>query len=312
MIIMTEIKITKPFLKWIGGKTQIIEKLLNNFPKEINNYHEIFLGGGSVLFALLDYVNENKITVNGQIYAYDLNKELISTYKNIQLSPKELIEKISIFIDNYNSIEANEDTKGNRKPKNLKEALQTHESYYYWIRKSYNDLSIEEKNDILGSAMFIFLNKTCFRGMYREGKNGFNVPFGHYENPSIIHKKEIMKISKLIEDVIFENYSFDKSIKNVKKHDFAYLDPPYAPEKATSFVGYTTSGFDLKMHEKLFELCHNMNNKKIKFMMSNANVKLVLDSFPEEEYEIDKIDCRRAINAKNPDKKAKEVIIKNF
>lgn len=155
----------KPFLRWVGGKTQIIDSVLCNFPDEIENYHEIFVGGGSVLLSVLE-----KCKVKGKIYAYDLNKTLINVYKDVQTRPKKLHEEIKKLITTYDSLTGEEI---NRNPENEKEAMTSKESYYYWVRHMYNS-GIGDQ-----SAMFIFLNKTCFRGVFREGPNGFNVPYGH-------------------------------------------------------------------------------------------------------------------------------------
>lgn len=301
--------ITKPFLKWVGGKTQIINTLIKYYPEKMRNYHEIFLGGGSTLLALLSYVRDGKINISGKIYAYDLNCDLINVYKNVQNNPKKLYKEIKKISEEYLECDGNVI---NRKPKNREEALTSKESYYYWIRDKYNNLSDEEKSDILGSALFIFLNKTCFRGVYRIGPHGFNVPFGHYSNPSIIDKKTLLEISELIKDVKFKCMGFEKSLLKIKKNDFAYLDPPYAPEKVTSFVKYNSDGFDIEQHKKLFTMCENLMSNKIKFMMSNSNVKLVTDAFPKNKYKTETIECRRAIHSKNPAKKTDEIIIKTF
>ena len=300
------INYTKPILKWVGGKTQIINKVIDKFPKEITNYHELFVGGGSVLLALLDSVKHKKIKVSGTINAYDLNETLINLYINIQKNHQEVIQTLQKITEEYSKIQGDSI---NRKPKNLEEALTSQESYYYWIRSKFNDLEQEEKNKVLGTAYFIFLNKTCFRGVYREGRNGFNVPYGHYKNPSIYDDKHIKNVSKLIEKVNFTHSGFDDSFKNnnINKTDFLYLDPPYAPENETSFVGYTSDGFNLEKHKLLFKLC-----KDYKFLMSNADVKLVRDNFGDKKFTIESIDCRRAINSKKPDAKTKEVLIKSF
>jgi len=308
--------IPKPILKWVGGKTQIIDKIISNFPKEINNYHEIFLGGGSVLIALLHSVNINKITLHGKIYAYDINESLIYVYKNIQTNPKELYYKLKEIIQEYNDIEdSNESDTKNRNPKNIKEAKSSKESYYYWTRSVYNSLNKEEKMSILGSAMFIFLNKTCFRGVYREGPNGFNVPYGHYKNPEIINKEHLDEIHNLIKNVIFECCDYSKSLLNIEDNDFIYLDPPYAPENSKSFVGYTKNGFDENNHLNLFKMINELNDKKtknIKTMMSNSDVEIVHNNFPESKYNTETIICKRSINSTNPESKTNEVIIKNY
>ena len=294
----------KPIIKWIGGKSQILDKVIDNFPNEINNYHELFLGGGSVLLGLLQNIKLNKIKVNGTINAYDINETLINLYKNIQTKPDEILQEIQKIINIYNN------QKGiiiNRKPLNVDDANTSQESYYYWIRTQYNKLTQEQKNSPLGTAYFIFLNKTCFRGMYRESLNGNNVPFGNYKNPEIINAEHIKKISELIKDVKFYCLSFEQSFTQIKENDFVYLDPPYAPENSKSFVGYTSKGFNLEQHNLLFETC-----KKFKFLMSNSDVDLVKKNFIDKKYTTQIISCKRSINSKNPESKINEVLIKSY
>ena len=305
--------ITKPFLKWVGGKTQILDNLVMEFPCEINNYREIFLGGGSVLLALLSYVKDGLINIKGNIYAYDVNEPLIYIYKNIQSNHNELFDEIQKIITEFNEC-CNEVKDGelNRKPKNINEAKLSRENYYYWIRSQYNNLSSNDKNKIIGSTMFIFLNKTCFRGVFRVGPNGFNVPYGHYNNPEIINKEHLFKIHNLIQNVIFECCDFNISLNNVEDNDFVYLDPPYAPETTTSFVGYTENGFNIEKHNSLFKLIHKLTEKNKKMMLSNSDVSLVRENFTNEKYKITSILCKRAINSKNPESKTKEVIITNY
>jgi DNA adenine methylase len=216
--------VPKPILKWVGGKTQIIDKIIINFPLEINNYYEPFLGGGSVLLTLLTYI----------------------------------------------------------------------------------------KNDIIGSAMFIFLNKTCFRGVFRIGPNGFNVPYGHYNNPEIINKEHLEEIHNLIQNVIFKYCDYNTSLINIEVNDFIYLDPPYVPEKETSFVKYTLNGFNIENHNNLFTLIHKLTEENKKLLLSNSDVKLVRENFTSEKYNITSILCKRSINSKNPESKTNEVLIKNY
>jgi DNA adenine methylase len=304
-----EDKFPKPILKWVGGKTQILDKLMLDFPNEINNYHEIFLGGGSVLLSLLTYVKNGTIKINGNIYAYDLNEPLIYVYKNIQSHHTDLYNKLQDVIEEFNECG---DGAINRKPLTIEEAKIAKENYYYWTRSEYNKLSLDDKKTTTGSAMFIFLNKTCFRGVFRVGPNGFNVPYGHYNNPEIVNKEHLEEIHELIQNVIFECSDFNLSLKNVKPNDFVYLDPPYAPEKETSFVGYTESGFNMENHKNLFKLIHELTTTNKKIMMSNADVNLVRENFTNEKYNTSSILCKRSINSKNPESKAKEVIIKNY
>ena len=307
-VLVKKINIPKPILKWVGGKTQIIDKLIVDFPIEINNYREAFLGGGSVLLAFLSYVKSGIIKINGNIYAYDLNEPLIYIYKNIQTQHNKLYDILKNIITDFKECGNGEI---NRTPENIEEAKIAKENYYYWIRSEYNKLCLTDKKSILGSAMLIFLNKTCFRGIFRVGPNGFNVPYGHYSNPEIINKEHLDNIHNLIQNVLFECCDFNTSLANIEQGDFAYLDPPYAPETNTSFVGYTEKGFDIENHKKLFNLIHNLTDAKHKIMLSNADVSLVRENF-KEKYSTSTILCKRSINSKNPESKAKEVIIKNY
>jgi len=267
----------KPFLKWVGGKTQIITDILKEFPLTIENYHEIFLGGGSVLLGVLSLMENKNINIKN-IYAYDLNKSLIYLYKNIQTNCDDFIKKISYLVNENNKIIGNVI---NRKPKNINEAKTSQESFYYWIRKEYNLMSENDKITIQGSAYFLFLNKTCFWGLYRVGPNGFNVPFGHYKNPAIYDLKILKTISDLIINVNFIHGTFESTMLNIKKGDMVYCDPPYVPTNTTSFVNYTTDGFDGFMHQKLFLILKELKEKNINWIMSNSDTKLVTDNFNE-------------------------------
>lgn len=299
--------IQKPPLKWVGGKTQMIDSLMDEFPKSINNYHELFLGGGSVLLAVLSLQSQQKLNIKGRIFAYDTNPRLINLYKHIQNDKEELYGYISDYMRIYDSLDGNII---NRKAKTIEEAMTSKESYYYWIRNEFNNFSEDDRNSVKSSALFLVLNKTCFRGIYREGPNGFNVPYGHYKTtPVIIKKENLDKINELIRDVSFMCLDFRESIKRVKKGDFVYLDPPYAPENKSSFVGYTADGFNLEMHNKLFDDIIKLDKKKVKFILSNANVDLVTERF--KEYRCKEICARRAINSKKPNSVTTEVIIGN-
>ena len=299
---MSRCKVQKPFLKWVGGKTQIIDTILNKIPKTMKNYHEPFLGGGSVLFAILSLQRENKIQIDNKVYAYDINSDLINLYKNVQKNKDELLFYINMYINEYDSIKG--DTI-NRNPTSIDEARTSKESYYYWLRNKYNTM---EKNTVECSSIFMIINKLCFRGMYREGPNGYNVPYGHYKKtPIIISKEELDKISTIIQNVEFIHSGFENSLNNVHEGDFVYMDPPYAPENSKSFVGYVADGFNIEMHNRLFDTIKKLIN--VKFIMSNAKVDLVLNHFTD--YNCEDIIARRAINSKQPDSKTTEVLIYN-
>jgi len=284
------IRITKPIVKWVGGKTQILDSILSLFPTNIGNYYEPFLGGGSVLLGLLSFVKAGKISLNGKIYASDINPSLIALYKTIQSNPGGLISELEKLAGEYYGRET---------------ARQ--EDYYYEIRQRYNE---SDKESVSGVAMFLFLNKTGFRGMYREGPRGFNVPFGNYKKPNICDKEHILELSELVQGVEFRNVSYELGLNDVRAGDVVYLDPPYLKEVSTSFVSYTADGFDSAKTTKLFQMIHVMESVGAFVLMSNADVKGIREEFLEPKYIIHSVVCRRAINAKQPGSVAREVLVR--
>lgn len=264
----------KPFIKWVGGKTQLLQKVLDKFPTEINNYHEPFMGGGSVFLGVLSSPN---ITVKGTIYASDANPHLVALYRQVQDDPEALIRELAVLCRDLT------------------------EERYYVVRSDFNQDPTP--------ARFLYLNKTCFRGLYREGPNGFNVPFGHNKAPGIYDADNLREISRLIKDVVFTCQSFQQSLERVvDSRDFVYLDPPYAPENAASFVSYTKSGFGKDAHELLFNMTRSL---PCPFLMSNSNVALVREAFPDPQFTTEIVLARRAINSKDPSAQTNEVLIQS-
>lgn len=301
----------KPFIKWVGGKTQIIDNILERMPDTMNNYHEIFLGGGSVLLGVLSLQKQKRIIIKNKVYAYDLNKSLINTYNKIKNECSEVIKEVTILKNTFNDIEALR-SEGRWPPKNEPlddtNCKKSKEHYYYWIRDKYNN---SDKDTALSAAYFIFLNKTGFKGMYREGKNGFNIPYGQKDKKKfilVIEEDRLNEVSELIQNVEFKCMSFTESLEIPKKGDYVYLDPPYVPEIETSFTGYTLDGFPTEKHTELFD---KIKKLKCKFTMSNSKVELVTKAFSESKYTIDEVQARRAIHSKNPGSTTKEVIIYN-
>lgn len=286
---------TKPLLKWVGGKTQIINEILKCVPPKINNFHDPFVGGGSVLLEML------KKQITGKYYASDSNANLINFYKQIQTNVSGVIADIQKIVNEFN---ASLSGTINRKPKNLAEAQTHKESYYFWVRDLYNKET--NRNTAEMAARFLFLNKTCFRGLYRENSKGeFNVPYGNYTNPAIFDPLHLQSVATAIVNVVFTCQDFTVALGSVKKDDFVYLDPPYVKEKNTSFVDYTASGFD--MHKTLFGLVKNGMN----FLLSNADMPEVRIEFADtKKYEISVIQAKRAINSKKPGSKTNELLIK--
>ncbi len=312
-----------PFIKWAGGKTQIIQNIINQFPVEIDNYYEPFLGGGSVLIEFLNKLESNYIKINKKIYANDINKGLIITYKIIKNNVNELINKLIEFKQNYdiNTNIGDSETKQITPLPTLNENINKGRNYlYYYYRKKYNDLiqklitdsssGITTDEYIEIAALFIFLNKTGFRGLYRESNHKFNVPFGNYKNPSIFDKDNLLRLNNLFNkyNVKFKNKSF-LDLK-YKPKSFIYMDPPYYPEKDNSFVSYTSNGFDINDNKKLLELVYKLNSDECQIMMSNSKTEWILENY--KNYQINIISCKRSINSKNPDATTDEVIIKNY
>jgi DNA adenine methylase len=255
----------RPVLKWVGGKTQLLEQVLSEFPEHIDDYYEPFVGGASVLLSVIP-------RVKGIARASDINPHLIALYHRIQSDPEGLIAELR---------ELEKDTT---------------EATYYRRR--------DEFNRSPRPALFVYLNKVGFRGMYREGPSGFNVPFGHYANPTVCDPENIRKFSKLVESVEFSCQSYDDALRGCGPSDFVYVDPPYAPETATSFTKYTAESFD---HKKFFNI---LKSSPSRWVMSNSNTDLVRGEF--ETYQTVEVSARRAINARNPAARTTELIIKNI
>ena len=273
----------KPFLKWVGGKTQSIDIIISKIPNFILNYHEIFLGGGSVLLKLLSLQKEGKIEIRNKVYAYDINDRLINLYKHIQSDKDKLMYHINFLQNTYNK-------------SSDKKCL------YYKNRILFNQI---DRDSIESSALFMFLNKTGFRGMYRENmKGGFNVPYGNYKNElCIITKEKLDYISDLIKEVKFVHCHYRKALLNIKFGDFIYLDPPYFPGNCSKFVKYTRYGFTYDAHIELFTTIKEI--KWATILMSNSNTDEVKKHF--KKYEI--IETKRRINPKNPESTTTELLI---
>jgi DNA adenine methylase len=297
----------KPCLKWAGGKTQILDAVLDRFPATMRDYYEPFLGGGSVLLGFL----ARGRAPTGNIYASDINPHLIALYRNIQSRPADLIVEFKRLIaDSAAAAAAASSQPANRNPATYEDALTSPESYYYWIRARFNGLSPQEYPLTVSSAMFLFLNKTCFRGLYREGPHGFNVPYGHYSNPFADDiEAHIHAISALVQRVSFRCCSWSDALATVCPGDFVYLDPPYVPVAEGSFVSYTAAGFSEENHMNLFSTCHSLVERGARILMSNSDTSLVAAQFPAANYTTEKIVCRRAINSKRPGTQAMEVLI---
>lgn len=309
-----------PFLKWVGGKGEILDKL--PFPKKIDNYYEPFLGGGSVLIHLLNKLEDGEIELIGKITANDINTQLIGTFRAIKEMPNELSQRIQYLADCYKTaplIKKPPEQKHKKTivPDTIENAIQNgKEVLYYFYRNWYNSIVYGDKSpesQVDMAALFIVINRTCFRGVHRVGKD-FNVPFGNYLNPWFPTADDILILSNLFNkyDVDFRNEHFtDVYRKGRNPLDFYYLDPPYYPIDEKSFTGYNEGGFNMEEHNKLIIYYRTIANRyKSRILMSNADVSFITDALGD--FNIEKIPVMRRIHSKNPGEKAMEVLIKNY
>ena len=288
---MSKNKQVKPFLKWVGGKTKLLSELEKNLPKKLINrkfnYVEPFLGGGAVFFHLVQKFNIEKAYLN------DLNSKLIDVYEDVRDKNTELIQQLKKLESDY--------YKSNNK-----------KSFFLNQRERFNS----SKKSPQKSALFIFLNKTGFNGMYRENSKGeYNIPFGQMKTPVICNKDLLEKTGKLLKDkeVIFSSKNFEKVVAD-DKEVFYYLDPPYRPiSKTSSFTNYTKSNFNDKTQYLLKEYCDKIDKKGGLFMQSNSYSE---DGFFQKLYynrKINNLKVMRTISADgNKRKKVKEIIVKNY
>lgn len=295
----------RPFVKWVGGKSKLIPQMEQYYPKELKEnkidvYIEPFVGGGAIIIDILKKYNIKKT------YAFDINKNLINCYNIIKEKVESLVLNLKKLEEEY-----------------LKLDDENRKEYYYDIRKKYNSINVEnEKEALEKTTYFIFLNKTCFNGLYRENRRGqFNVPIGKYKNPTICDEKNLIELSKLIKNVTFINGDYRESYKYIEENTFIYFDPPYRPiNKTSSFTSYSKEDFNDENQKELGEYFRkiNDNNSNVKLMLSNSNPKNnnEEDDFFEQIYngfKINEIKANRMINS-NKEKRGKisELLITNY
>ena len=276
----------KPFIKWVGGKGQLLPEINKLYPielgKNINKYAEIFLGGGAVLF---DILSKYKLD---EVYISDKNLELINTYKSIRDNVDILIKSLKEMEEQYIPLN-NEDRK----------------IYYYEKREEYNSLKINsEMNNIEKAVLFIFLNKTCFNGLYRVNKKGeFNVPMGAYKKPKICDEENLKNVSLTLRNVKIVYADYRESEKFIDDKTFVYIDPPYRPLNITSsFTSYTENDFNDKEQIELAEYINVLNKKGAKIVISNSDPKNndIDDNFFDKLYKnyiINRVKATRMLNS---------------
>lgn len=290
----------KPFLKWAGGKTQLLNDIELILPKNLVKtnftYIEPFVGSGAVLFWMLNnFPNIKKAVIN------DINTDLINTYKIIADKPNELISILEILQNEYHSLDEKADKK---------------KEYYYQKRELYNT---RKSTNTEQAAFFIFLNRTCFNGLYRVNrKNEFNVPIGSYKKPMICDRENILAINKSLQKVEILSGDFEQTLKYANPNSLFYFDPPYKPlSNTSSFNSYSKDEFDDLEQIRLRDFCNKLNVLGHTWILSNSDVKgkNPKDNFFDDLYSnfhIYRVEAKRTINA-NPNKRGKltELLITN-
>lgn len=293
----------KPFVKWAGGKGQLLENLRKAYPEElgksVTKYAEPFVGGGAVLFDMLSRYQLEAV------YISDINAQLINTYQMIKSHVSGLIELLAVMQQEYAQRDA-----------------QARREYYYARRERFNVLKIngDSKANLESAALFIFLNRTCFNGLYRVNRKGlFNVPIGSYKNPLICDEQNLLNISTALKNVIIYYGDYRESADFIDDKTFVYFDPPYRPLNATSgFISYTEAGFNDAAQIQLAEFMNAMSRKGARIVLSNSDPKNAdeSDSFFDDLYsghQIRRVDASRAINSNSEKRgKIKELLVKNF
>lgn len=267
----------RPFLKWVGGKSQLLPDLMRRIPSDAKRYFEPFIGGGALLFACRPK----------KAYISDINPELINAYQVVKNDVEALIKNLS---------------------------KHTYEkTYYYEIRNADRFPSFKRWSQVRRASRLIFLNKTCFNGLYRVNSKGhFNTPFGRYSDPAILDAENLRACSRVLQSVSIQLAGFDFFEDSADKGDFVYFDPPYAPLSATSyFTSYSSAGFDAKMQCALFELCCRLDKRGVRFMLSNSSAPFVKALY--KRFKIERVPAIRAINSKAEKRGAvQEVIVTNY
>ena len=268
---------TYPIVKWVGGKRQLMFELLKNMPEDYNKYFEPFIGGGALFFELQP----------DNAYISDMNEELINLYQVVR--------------DNVYGLIAD---------------LQKHDitkEYFMEIRNIDRTKEYKSWSSVTKASRFIYLNRTCFNGMYRVNSKGeFNVPFGHYKNPRILDENNLINCSNLLQKTEIKHSDFSEILREVKKGDFVYFDPPYVPlSETSSFTSYTKDGFDMDMQFKLRDVCDELDSMGVKFLLSNSDTKLINELYAK--YNIKRVFASRKINANAAGRgKITEVLVRNY
>lgn len=267
-------------VKWIGGKKQLLGAIEKHFPKNIKTYYEPFFGGGAVLF----HLQPKSAVIN------DINTELINMYQIVKDDVDSLIDNLKIH--------------------------QNNEEYFYKLRElDRNKDKYAQLTKVERASRLIYLNKTCYNGLFRVNQSGeFNSPFGYYKNPNIVNEIGLKAVNDFFKkiDIQLLNEDFSVAVSTAQKGDFVYLDPPYDPiSSSSSFTGYDKGGFDRNQQIRLKEVCDDLNKRGVKFLLSNSKTDFILDLY--KDYKIEIVKAKRSINSKGDLRgEVDEVLVRNY
>lgn len=270
---------TEPFIKWAGGKRQLLEQLSTRMPKTYNRYFEPFVGGGALFLS----IQPQNAIIN------DINNELIHVY----LCIKEQVDNLMTILSEI-------------------DALQTepYKEYYYTMREKYNQKILENDFDIEMAALFVYLNKHCFNGLYRVNRKGtFNVPFNNTHGASY-NRKNLLAVSEVLQNVDIRKGDFEEACESANQDDFIFFDSPYAPICPTSFESYTKDGFSTEDHQRLADFFKRMDKRGCYCMLTNHNTDFIRDLY--KGFSIEEVNVKRFINSDATNRVGKEVIIRNY
>lgn len=270
---------TEPFLKWVGGKRQLLDRITQRLPEKINRYYEPFFGGGSVFF----HLGIKHSTIN------DINKSLMNTYTQVRDFPDEVMELLSTYDEVI---------------------VDRGKDYYYEQRDLFNKKLVNEEYDIEMSSLFIFINKHCFNGVYRVNSKGlYNVPYNNSTGKSF-DRDNILSVSSSLKNTKIMCGDFEVVCDDCKEGDFIYFDSPYVPLNDTSFESYTKEGFSKENHIRLSELYKRLSEKGCNCMLSNHNTPFVQELY--KDFRVEVVDVKRYVNSDSSNRKGEEVIITNY
>lgn len=279
-----ENKTYQPFVKWVGGKRGLLSQIIPLLPRNFNKYFEPFVGGGALFFELKNL----GLLDNKEVFLFDINSELINTYNVVKTYPERLLKELEIFKQNHSK------------------------EFYYEIRAWDRENDFLKRSNIQRASRFIYLNKTCYNGLYRVNRNNQNnVPMGSYKNPNICDYSLILSASKALQNVNILNVNYKEVLKYASKNDLVYFDPPYFPLTQTaSFTSYSEFEFLEKEQIELFEIFKNLSQRGCNLLHSNSDTKFIKDLY--RDFEIKKIFANRFINSKSSSRgKISEVIVRN-